>query len=132
MNGRFVSKRRSSDVSVLLRCANATRGTAFGIAESTDVNVQLSKFANESAPVHSQYSGGFALIPVDLAKNDKNKLFFKFFQRFVILDACFVHSPHQCLKLGLCGIRMSSTHVQPGEALASLRNEICSSLCGAG
>ena len=47
-------QRLSSDVSVLLRCANAMRGTAFGIAESVDVNVQLSKFANESAAVHSQ------------------------------------------------------------------------------
>jgi len=108
------------------------RGTAFGIAESADVNVQLSQSANESAPVHLQYSGRFALIPVDLTENDKNKLLFKFFQRFVIQDACFVHSPHQRLKLGLCGIRLFSTHVQPGEALAFLGNEICWSLCGAG
>ena len=105
------------------------RRTAFGIAESTDVNVQLSKFANESAAVHAQYSGGLALIPVDLAKNDKNKLLFEFFQRLVIQDACSVHSARQRLKLGLCGIRMFSTHVQPGEALASLGDEICR--CGA-
>ncbi len=93
------------------------RRTAFGIAESADVNVQLSQSANQSAPVHLQYSGRFALIPVDLAENDKNKLLFKFFQRLVIQDACFVHSPHQRLKLGLCGIRMFSAHVQPGELL---------------
>ena len=35
-----------------------------GIAKNADVNVQLSKSANESAPVHSQRSGGFALIPI--------------------------------------------------------------------
>jgi len=40
-----------------------------------------------------------------------------------------VHSAHQCLKLGLCGIRMFSTHAQPGEALASLGSETCWSLC---
>ena len=78
------------------------------------------------------YSGGFALIPVDISENDKNKLLFEFFQRLVIQDACPVHSAHQSLKLRLCGIRMFSTHVQPGEALASLRDEICRSLCGAG
>src|SRR5207245_7045870 len=52
--------------------------------------------------------------------NNKNKLLSKFFQRLEIQDACSVHSVHQRLKLGLCGIRMFSTHVQPGEALASL------------
>ena len=108
------------------------RRTAFGIAESAIVDVQLSKAANQSAPVHAQYSGGLALIPVDISENDKNKLLFKFFQRLVIQDACSVHTAHQRLKLGLCGIRMFSTHVQPGEALASLRDEICRSLCGAG
>jgi len=105
------------------------RRTAFGIAESAIVDVQLSKAANQSAPVHAQYSGGLALIPVDISENDKNKLLFKFFHRLVIQDACSVHSAHQRLKLGLCGIRMFSTHVQPGEALASLGDEICR--CGA-
>ena len=100
------------------------RGTAFGIAESAIVDVQLSKTANQSAPVHAQYSGGFALIPVDISENNKNKLLFKFFQRLVIQDACSVHSAHQSLKLRLCGIRIFSTHVQPGEAFASLRDEI--------
>ncbi len=38
--------------------------TALGIAESADVNVQLSKSANEGAPVHSQHSGGFALMGI--------------------------------------------------------------------
>jgi len=108
------------------------RRTAFGIAESAIVDVQLSKAANQGASVHAQYSGGFALIPVDISENDKNKLLFKFFQRLVIQDACSVHTAHQRLKLGLCGIRMFSTHVQPGEALASFGDEICRSLCGAG
>jgi len=40
------------------------RRTAVGIAESADVNVQLSKSANEGAPVHSQHSGGFALMGI--------------------------------------------------------------------
>ena len=93
--------------------------TALGIAESADVNVQLAKSANEGAPVHSQHSGGFALIPIDISENDKNKLPSKFSQRFVIEDARPMHPPHQCLKLGLGGIRMFSTHVQPGEPLAS-------------
>ena len=53
------------------------RRTAFGIAESAIVDVQLSKAANQSAPVHAQYSGGLALIPVDISENDKNKLLFK-------------------------------------------------------
>src|SRR5207247_6006631 len=85
----------SSHVSVLLRCASAMRRTAFGIAESAIVDVQLSKAANQSAPVHAQYSGGLALIPVDISENDKNKLLFKFFQRLVIQDACSVHSARQ-------------------------------------
>ena len=96
------------------------RRTAFGIAESAIVDVQLSKAANQGASVHAQYSGGFALIPVDISENDKNKLLFEFFQRLVILDACPVHSAHQSLKLGLCGIRMLSTHIQPGELLHPL------------
>src|SRR5436309_15571811 len=105
------------------------RRTAFGISESAIVDVQLSKAANQGASVHAQYSGGLALIPVDISENDKNKLLFEFFQRLVIQDARSVHSAHQSLKLGLCGIRMFSTHVQPGEALAFLGNEICR--CGA-
>jgi len=56
----------------------------WGIA---DVNVQLSKNANQSAPVHLQCSGGFAFVPVDISENDKNKLLLKFFQSFVIQDA---------------------------------------------
>src|SRR5438876_2822357 len=75
------------------------RRTAFGIAESAIVDVQLSKAANQSAPVHAQYSGGLALIPVDISENDKNKLLFEFFQRLVIQDACSVHSARQSLKL---------------------------------
>lgn len=69
-------------------------GTAFRIAENADVNVQLSKSANESAPVDSQRSGGFALIPIDLSEDDKNKLLSKFFQRFGIEDARPVHPQH--------------------------------------
>jgi len=101
------------------------RATAFGIAGSADVNVQFSKSANESGPVHSQRSGGFALIPIDLSKDNKNKLLSKFAQRFGIEDARPVHPQHQCLKLRLRGIRMSSTHVEPGEALASPSKAIC-------
>jgi len=54
------------------------RATAFGIAGDADVNVQFSKSANESAPVHSQRSGGFALIAIDLSKDNENKLLSKF------------------------------------------------------
>jgi len=53
----------SSDFFLLLH-ASAMRRTAVGIAESADVNVQLSKSANEGAPVHSQHSGGFALMGI--------------------------------------------------------------------
>jgi hypothetical protein len=73
---------RSSGNFFLLLHANAMRATAFGIAGSADVNVQFSKSATESAPVHSQRSGGFALIPIDLSKDNKNKLLSKFIQRF--------------------------------------------------
>ena len=69
----------SSGAFLLLLQANATRGTAFGIAENVNVDVQLSKSTNESAPVHSQCAGGFALIPIDLSEGDKNKLLSKFF-----------------------------------------------------
>src|SRR5713226_1664946 len=92
---------RSSGDCFLLRHASAVWATAFGVAESADVNVQLSKNANQSAPVHLQCSGGFAFVPVDISENDKNKLLLKFFQCLVIQDACPVHPPHQRLKLGL-------------------------------
>ena len=91
--------------------------TALGIAENVDVNVQLSKSANESAPVDSQRSGSFALIPIDLLENDKDKLLSKFFQRFGIEDARPVHPQHQCFKLRLRRIRVFSAHVEPGGAL---------------
>jgi len=74
--------------------ANAIRATACGIAGSGDVNVQFSKSANESAPVHSQRSGGFALIAIDFSKDNKNKLLSKFVQRFGIEDARSVHPQH--------------------------------------
>jgi hypothetical protein len=91
---RFVCNRASSDVSILLLRASALWRTAFGIAEGADINIQLSKGANESAPVHSQHSSGFALIPVDISENDENEVPFKFSQRFVINDACPMHPPH--------------------------------------
>ncbi len=69
----------SSGAFLLLLQANAMWGTAFGIAENVNVDVQLSKSTNESAPVHSQCAGGFALIPIDLSEGDKNKLLSKFF-----------------------------------------------------
>lgn len=87
------------------------RATALGIAGSLDANVQFLKSANESAPVHSQRSSGSTLIPINLSKDNKNKLLSKFVQRFGIEDACPVHPQHQCLKLRLRGIRMFSTHV---------------------
>ena len=71
--------------------ANAIRAKACGIAGSGDVNVQFSKSANESAPVHSQRPSGPALIPIDLSKDNENKLLSKFVQRFGIEDACPVH-----------------------------------------
>jgi hypothetical protein len=61
----------SSGHSFLLLHANAMRVTAFGIAGIADVNIQFSKGANKSAPVHSQRSGRFALIPIDLSKDNK-------------------------------------------------------------
>ena len=102
---------RSSGHFFLLLQANAMRVTAFGMAGIAAVNIQFSKGANEGAPVHSQRSGRFALIPIDLSKDNKNKLLSKFAQRFGIEDACLVHPQHQCLKLGLRGIRMFSAHV---------------------
>jgi hypothetical protein len=101
------------------------RVTAFGIAGIADVNIQFSKGANESAPVHSQRSGRFALIPIDLSKDNKNKLLSKFAQRFGIEDACPLHPQHQCLKLRLRGICMFSTHVEPGETLVRPSKAIC-------
>ena len=102
----------SSDFSVLLR-PNATGRATFRIAEGTDVNIQLSKSANESAPVHSQHSSSFALIPFNISENGKNELLSKFCQPFKIEDACPMHPPHQCLKLTFCRIRMFSTHGRP-------------------
>jgi hypothetical protein len=109
----------SSDVSVLLRRANAMWRPAFGIAESADVNIQLSKSTNKSAPVHSQHSSSFALIPFDISENGKNELLSKFCQPFEIEYACPMHPPHQCLKLTFRGVRMFSTHGRPGKPFAS-------------
>jgi len=53
----------SSDFFLLLHASDMRR-TAVGIAERTDVNVQLSQRANDGAPVHSQHSGGFALMGI--------------------------------------------------------------------
>jgi hypothetical protein len=69
-------KRQSPGNFLLLLGANTMWRTAFGIAENADVNVQLSKSANESAPMHSQRSGGFALIPIDFSQDDNDKLLF--------------------------------------------------------
>jgi hypothetical protein len=115
----FLLERRpqSSGNFLLLPHADAMWGKAFDITEKADVNVQLSKGANESAPVHSQRSGGFAFIPIDLSENDKDKLLSKFFQRLGIEDARAVHPQHQCLKLRLRSVRMFSAHVEPGKAL---------------
>jgi hypothetical protein len=112
---------RLSSNCFLLGHARAVGKTAFGIAESADINVQLSKDSNQSAPVHLQYSSGLALVPVDISENDQNKLLFEFFQRLVIQDACPVHPPHQRLKLGLRCIRLFSTHAQPREVFARAR-----------
>jgi len=112
-------RRQSSGDFFLLLHAGATWRTALGIAQSADVNAQLPKSANEGAPVHSQSSGGFALIPIDIPEDDKDKLLLKFSQRFGIEDARPVHPEYQCLKLAFRGIRMFSTHVQPAEAFAS-------------
>ena len=103
----------------LLLHASAAWRTALGIVQSTDVNLQVPKSTNEGATVHSQRSGGLALIPIDISEDDKNKLLLKFSQRFGIEDARPVHPQHQCLKLRLRGICLFSTHVQPGEALTS-------------
>jgi hypothetical protein len=80
-NNRTISSGQaaSSGTFLLPLHANAMWRTTFGIAESADVNVQLSKDADESATVHSQRAGGFALIPIDLSEDDKNKLFSEFF-----------------------------------------------------
>ena len=93
-----------------LSFCSTSRHRIAGIAKNADVNVQLSKSANESAPVHSQRSGGFALIPSrPLLENDKDKLLSKFSQRFGIEDARPVHPQHQCLKLRLRRIRVFDT-----------------------
>jgi len=63
--------------------------SAFSIAESAEVNVQLSKSANESAPMHSQFSGGFALIPMGGSEDGKNELLSKFLQCFGISKGHF-------------------------------------------
>jgi hypothetical protein len=69
-------------------------GKAVGIAEGTDVNIQLSKSANESAPMHSQCLSSSALIPIHISENDENEVPSKFSQRFVIKNACPMHPPH--------------------------------------
>ena len=53
---RFRFRAPSSDFFVLLLWANAMGRARLRIAEGTDVNFQLSKSTNESAPVHSQHS----------------------------------------------------------------------------
>ncbi len=78
----------------MLLHANATWRTALGIAQSADVNVQFPKSANEGAPVHSQRSGGLALIPTESSQDHKDKLLLKFFQRFGVEDARPVHPEH--------------------------------------
>jgi hypothetical protein len=104
----------SSDVCVLLLGANAMWRPTFGTAQGADVNIQLSKSTNESAPVHSQHPSSLALIPFDISKNGKNEVLSKFCQPFKIEDACPMHPPHQCLKLPFRGVRMFSTHGRPG------------------
>jgi hypothetical protein len=93
--------------------------TAFSIAESAEVNVQLSKSANQSAPMHSQFSGGFALIPMGGSEDDKNELLSKFLQCFGIKNSRPLHPQHQCLKLFLRGERVFSTHLTLERLLAS-------------
>jgi len=105
------ARRWSSGTFLLLLHANAMWRTAFSNAESADVNVELSKSANQSAPMHSQSSGGFALIPIRISEDDKNELLSKLLQRFRIEDSGPVHPPHQCLKLCLRSVRVFSTHL---------------------
>ena len=90
------------------------RRTALGTAERADINAQLSQRAQERVSVHSQHLRGFALIPIDLSKNRKKKLFFEFFQRFGIENTRPMHPQYQSFKLRLRGIRMFRTHVRPG------------------
>jgi hypothetical protein len=103
--------------------ANSTWWMAFCIAESAEVNVQLSKSANESAPMHSQFSGGFALIPIGSSEDANNELLSKFLQCFGIKDSCPLHPQHQCLKLFLRGERVFSTHLTPERLFASLSGD---------
>jgi len=85
--------------------------TAFGIAESVHVNIQLSKDANESIAVHSQHAGGSAFIPISVSQDGKNKLLPKFLNCFEIEYACPVHPQHQRLELRLRGVRVFSCHL---------------------
>jgi hypothetical protein len=93
--------------------------TAFSIAESVHVNVQLSKGTNESVAVDSQHAGGFALIPISVSEDGKNKLLPKFFECFEIEYACPVHPQHQRLELRLRGVRVFSCHLGSGKGFVS-------------
>jgi len=74
--------------------ANAKWRTALASGQATKINVQLSKGANKSAPMHPQHPGSFALIPINFSENGKNKLPFKFVECFEIENARPVHPQH--------------------------------------
>jgi hypothetical protein len=105
---------------LLLLQMNANCRAPFGIPENVHVNVQLSKGANESIAVHSQDAGGFALIPINLSEDGKNKLLPKFFECLAIEYACPVHPQHQRLELRLRGVCVFSCHLGSGKGFVSL------------